>query len=108
MYGNLTNSQFVTLVYQNVLDRAPSAGDHAYWKGQLDQGKVTRGRLMTLFSESPEYKGLSRGKVLAADVYDAMIGEASTGLELSLWAAHIQGGGNAGDYGTRTMLLGSY
>ena len=35
-------------------------------------------------------------------------GTASTGLELSLWSAHIQGGGNAGDYGTRTMLLNKY
>ncbi|HEX7134923.1 MAG TPA: DUF4214 domain-containing protein, partial [Iamia sp.] len=37
MYGNLTNGQFVNLVYQNVLDRNPSPADHAYWKGQLDQ-----------------------------------------------------------------------
>jgi hypothetical protein len=55
-----------------------------------------------------EYKPLSRGRVLAADVYDAMIGAESTGLELSLWAAHIQGGGDAGDDGSRTMLLNTY
>ena len=54
MYGNLTNGQFVTLVYQNVLDRNPKPADHAYWKGQLDQGVINRGRLMTLFSESAE------------------------------------------------------
>jgi hypothetical protein len=108
MYGSLTNGEFVTLVYQNVLDRDPSIADHAYWKGQLDQKVINRGRLMTLFSESAEYKALSRGKVLAADVYDAMIGEESKGSELSLWAGHIQGGGNAGDYGTRTMLLNKY
>jgi hypothetical protein len=63
---------------------------------------------MTQFSESTEYKGLSKGRVLAADVYDAMIGETSTGSELTLWAGHIQAGGNAGDYGTRTMLLNKY
>lgn len=108
MYGSLSNAQFVTLVYQNVLDRDPSPADLTYWKGQLDQGKVNRGKVMTHFSESAEYKGLSKGRVLAADVYDAMIGETSTGSELSLWAAHIQAGGNAGDYGTRTTLLNKY
>jgi len=108
MYGDLDNAGFVTLVYQNVLDREPEPAGFAYWKGQLDQGKVNRGKVMTHFSESPEYKALSKGKVLAADVYDAMIGAASSGLELSLWSAHIQGGGNAGDYGTLTMLLNAY
>ncbi len=108
LYGNLTNAEFVTLVYQNVLDRDPEPNGFAYWKGQLDQGKVNRGKVMTHFSESAEYKALSRGKVLAADIYDAMVGETSTGSELSLWSGHIQGGGNAGDYGTRIMLLNKY
>jgi hypothetical protein len=108
MYGDLTNAQFVTLVYQNVLDRNPKADEVAYWKGQLDQKIINRGRMMTLFSESPEYKALSRGRVLAADVYDAMLDEASSGSELSHWSAHIQAGGNAGDYGTRVMLLNKY
>lgn len=108
MYGNLTNGQFVTLVYQNVLDRNPTPADHAYWKGQLDQGAINRGRLMTLFSESGEYKALSKGLVLAADVYDAMLDSTSAGSELAHWSSHIQEGGNAGDYGTRIMLLNSY
>jgi hypothetical protein len=108
MYGNLSNAQFVTLVFQNVLDRAPSGADHAYWKGQLDQQIVNRGRLMTLFSESPEYKGLSRGRVLSADVHDAMLGEAIAPQTLATFGRHIQGGGNAGDYGTAVMLLIKY
>ena len=108
MYGNLTNGDFVTLVYQNVLDRNPTPGDKAYWKGQLDQGTINRGKLMTQFSESAEYKGLSKGIVQAADVYDAMIGEAAAGSELSVWASHIQGGGNPGAYGVRVMNLNIY
>jgi hypothetical protein len=108
MYGNLTNGQFVTLVYQNVLDRNPSPTDHAYWKGQLDQGIVNRGRLMTLFSESPEYKALSRGRVLSADVHAAMLGTAIAPETLATFGRHIQGGGTAGDYGTAVMLLNSY
>ncbi|HMJ75932.1 MAG TPA: DUF4214 domain-containing protein, partial [Iamia sp.] len=108
LYGQLSNAQFVTLVYQNVLDRNPKPADHAYWKGQLDQGIINRGRLMTLFSESPEYKGLSKGIVQAADVYDAMIDQTSPAIEVANWGSHIQQGGNPGDYATRTMLLNKY
>ena len=53
-YGNLTNRQFVDLVYQNVLGRAPDAAGANYWTGLLNQG-TTRGRVMLQFSESPEY-----------------------------------------------------
>jgi hypothetical protein len=108
MYGNLTNGQFVNLVYENVLDRFPSPSDKAYWTGQLDQGVINRGRLMTLFSESAEYKGLSRGIVQAADVYDAMLGVTPSAFEIDIWGSHIQDGGNPGDYGTRLMLLADY
>jgi hypothetical protein len=108
MYGNLTNAQFVTLVYQNVLDRNPSPSDLAYWKGQLDQGKVTRGKVMTQFSESAEYKALSRGRVLSADVHEAMTGTAIGDATLATYGRHIQGGGTAGDFGTTIVLLNSY
>jgi len=45
----------VDLVYENVLGRAPSRNDRAFWVGELRRG-VSRGRVMTLFSESPENK----------------------------------------------------
>ena len=44
-YGGLSNEQFVTLVYQNVLGRSPDPGGYAYWVGQLNSGAVTRGEL---------------------------------------------------------------
>jgi len=107
-YGALSNGEFVTLVYENVLDRTPDAGGYAHWKGQLDTNKATRGQVMTQFSESSEFKTASRGFVLAADVYDDMLDKANGGSELDLWSSHIQGGGNVGDYGTRITLLNAY
>lgn len=53
-YGSLTDSQFVELVYQNVLGRPADAAGLAYWVGQLAAG-VGRGAAMTGFSESAEY-----------------------------------------------------
>lgn len=56
-YGNLTNSQFVDLLYPNILCRQKDAGGHAFWLAQLDSGAKSRGRLMLEFSNSTEYLG---------------------------------------------------
>lgn len=45
--------QFVTLLYQNVLDRAPDAGGMAYHLDRLAHG-VSRADILIGFSESPE------------------------------------------------------
>lgn len=52
-YGSKTNSQFVTLIYQNIFGRNPDAAGLAYWTKRLDQG-TSRGTVMTNFSESSE------------------------------------------------------
>lgn len=61
-YGSTTNSQFVTLVYQNVLDRSPDAGGLAHWVQKLEGG-MSRGTVMTNFSESSEGKRAYRPQV---------------------------------------------
>ncbi|HSL56729.1 MAG TPA: DUF4214 domain-containing protein, partial [Acidimicrobiales bacterium] len=53
-YGQLTDTDFVRLVYGNVLQRDPDALGLAYWTGMLAQGR-TRGWVMVGFSESPEF-----------------------------------------------------
>lgn len=53
LYGkNLTNAQFVTELYDNVLDRAPDAGGQAYWLQQIELH--SRAQILMAFSESPE------------------------------------------------------
>jgi Tol biopolymer transport system component len=59
-YGNQDNAGFVTLLYQNVLGRAPDAGGLAFWKGQLDTAAQTRTQVVTGFSESAEYTAGTR------------------------------------------------
>ncbi len=107
-YGSLTNGQFVDLVYQNVLDRNPDQAGYASWKAKLDAKTITRGRLMTQFSESGEFKILSKGRVLAADTWDTMLDEQINPVDLSKMAPHIQSGGSAGGIGTLIMLLNKY
>lgn len=53
-YGSLTNGQFVNLVYQNVLQRAPDSDGYNYWVGRLDAG-LSRPEMMLQFSDSQEH-----------------------------------------------------
>ena len=55
-YGQLTDAEFVTLIYQNVLFRDPDAGGLAHWTSELARG-VRRGTVMLAFSESEEFVG---------------------------------------------------
>ncbi len=54
VYGALSNSDFVTLLYNNVLDRAPDAGGFAVWNDRLDSG-MTRVEAVLRFSNSQEF-----------------------------------------------------
>ncbi|MCR8547414.1 DUF4214 domain-containing protein [Salipiger sp. P9] len=53
-YGALENEGFVTLLYNNVLDRDPDAGGLASWVARLDEG-MTRTQVVLGFSQSPEF-----------------------------------------------------
>lgn len=84
-YGTLTNEQFVTLIYNNVMQRTPDPTGYAYWVYQLNTGKITRGGVMLKFSESNEFKkkfGLDSDLV---GVTLRMYRRAATATELAQW-----------------------
>ncbi len=55
-YGaNLSNNQFVQILYRNVLDRDPDAGGATYWNGVLSGG-TSRGQVLASFAQSAELK----------------------------------------------------
>ncbi|MEQ1771755.1 MAG: DUF4214 domain-containing protein, partial [Devosia sp.] len=53
-YGGLTNEQFVSLLYQNVLGRGPDPAGAQHWVSQLQAG-VSRAEILIGFSESQEH-----------------------------------------------------
>jgi hypothetical protein len=55
-YGSLSNEQFVSLVYTNVLGRVGDQQGYEFWLKRLNDKKITRGGLMIQFSESSEFK----------------------------------------------------
>lgn len=108
LYGGTTNQQFVTLVYQNVLDRNPGPNEVAYWKGQLDQKKTSRGKVMIGFSESAEGKVLRRGETVVADVWVAMMDTRPSNAILQTYGDHVRAGGTGGDIGLFLQHLLDY
>lgn len=108
LYGNTTNQQFVTLVYQNVLFRNPAPNEVAYWKGQLDQGLTTRGKVMIGFSESAEGKELRRGDAVVADLWATMMRKPATQALLDAYSPYIEVGGGVGSLAVMLLPLNTY
>ncbi len=90
-YGALDNTQFVTLVYNNVLGRAPDSAGLAFWKGRLDQG-MTRGRVMMEFSESAEYKQAIFSEVFVTMVYLGMLRRGPDAGGFAYWVDYMDDG----------------
>jgi len=53
-YGTLSDTAFVSLLYQNVLGRGPDQAGLNFWVGQLEGGGQTREVVLVGFAESPE------------------------------------------------------
>ena len=65
IYGATSNSAFVTLLYNNVLERDPDEGGLSYWLGQLESGNLSREQIVMGFSESAEFRDSTAGSSLA-------------------------------------------
>ena len=91
-YGTLTNDQYITLVYQNVLGRAPDAAGYDYYKTRLDAGTLTKGQMMIGFSESPEFQQLTGNEVYANSLYVGLLRRAPDAAGLSYYAGLLDNG----------------
>lgn len=55
LYGaSQSTTEFVTRLYNNVLDRAPDVQGQAHWETALNGGSLTKAQVLMSFSESPE------------------------------------------------------
>ncbi len=103
-YGSLDNTAFVTLLYNNVLHRAPDAGGLSNWVGYLNSGQDTRAQVVLGFSESQEHiadlaapvqQGLWVGNADAAEtarLYDTVLGRLPDLPGLTNWVNSLEAG----------------
>ena len=101
-YGSKTDAEFVALVYLNVLDRSPDAGGYAFWTGQMAQG-MTRGQVMTRFSESPEYVAATRAWVDVVVTYRGMLNREPAAEGLAFWTQRV-----GADPGSLGVLISNF
>ena len=91
-YGALSNEGFVNLIYQNILGRAPDPGGYAFWVGELNSGRWTRGQVMIGFSESAEYKGLTSHEVYVTMMYVGMLRRSPEEAGFNFWVNYLDSG----------------
>ena len=91
-YGTLTNRQFVTRIYTDVLGRPADPGGVDFWTNQLDTKRRTRGSVMVGFSESNEYKTKQAETVDGNLAYFLLLGRLPTAGELATWTTAQKGG----------------
>ena len=90
-YGALNNADFVTLVYQNVLGRTPDAEGFSYWLGQLNAG-ISRGAMMTGFSESTENQNATANSLLITMSYVGMLRREPDATGYAWWLGEVNAG----------------
>jgi len=69
-YGNLDNTAFVTLLYENALHREPDEGGLAFHVANLNAG-MSRADVLIAFSESPENQVNLMGQMVGGIVLDS-------------------------------------
>ena len=85
-YGDLDESEFVELVYQNTLGRAPDGHGLEYWTGRLVAGTLSRSSLMTNFATSSEFRRNTQAVIDVTTTYLALVRRVPTGTEVGRWS----------------------
>jgi hypothetical protein len=98
-YGALTNAQYVDLVYQNVLGRAPDPAGQAFYLDGLNNGTMTRGSVMVGFSESPEFTNMVANDVFVVALYVGTLRRTPIQSEVDFYTNILETGG------TRTAVI---
>jgi hypothetical protein len=91
-YGALTNRQFVTRIYTDVLGRTADPAGVTFWTKQLDTKRRTRGSVMVGFSESNEYQRKQAENTDVAVAYIFLLGRGPNVDETAAWVRQELGG----------------
>jgi monoamine oxidase len=91
-YGNIDNAGFVNLLYQNILQRTADAAGLAFWVGEINSGRITRGGMLMQFTESAEYKANRRAEIFTTLMFAGMLKRAPDQAVFDQNVTAIKGG----------------
>jgi hypothetical protein len=86
LYGDTTDTEFVDLVYVNVLGRHPAPNELGYWVDELATGRRTRGQVMVGFSESPEYRAATNPATRIIGDFFALLRRVPSPEDITYWS----------------------
>jgi len=92
MYGGMTNTELVTALYQNALNRIPSADELAFYVNMLDNSLMTVGQVVLAFSSSPEFVSIATHMVFVTSANDGLLRTVPAQTEFDFWVAALDGG----------------
>ena len=109
-FGAEDTTEFVNLLYQNVLGRGPNPEGEAFWVNAIDNDGMSRERVLLGFSNSAEFQGqtaaeaveytvAARQSAMADDVYrlyQGLLGRDPDALELEDTSLDLALGGDFG------------
>ncbi len=91
--ANASNTdEIVAAVYGRSLGRTPDAGGLAYWRGEIDAGRLTLSEFIVVVSESPEHQALLGGEVDSTLLYVGMLQRVPEAGGLDYWTGLLDGG----------------
>jgi alpha-tubulin suppressor-like RCC1 family protein len=93
-YGNTDNKSFVTLLYTNILHRAPDSSGLNYWTDVLNANGATRAQVLSGFSDSNENVVAVNDRIQNGIAY-IPYNTGGTGSALELGGGKIAWGQNA-------------
>ena len=106
-YGSLSNSEFVSRMYADVLGREADVGGHGYWTGLLDQG-VARPYVMVAVAASPEYTRRSFSWVHVTHMFVNMLRRAPDSGGFQAWVGFLEGGNSVVNMIDQFLVSGEY
>lgn len=87
-----TSDEIVAAVYGRSLGRTPDAAGLAYWRDEIDAGRLTLPEFVVVVSESPEHQQLWSGEVVSTLIYVGMLQRAPEPGGLDYWTDLIDQG----------------
>ena len=84
-YGDSEFSDFLDLLYLDVLGRTPDVDGKAYWLNLLNEGEVNRGTIVVYFTESAELRNLAKWRSELTVIRRALGQERPSDAEVESW-----------------------
>lgn len=84
-YGDAEFSDFLDLLYADVLDRTPDEEGKQYWLDELAGGRVTRGTIVVYFTESAELRTVAKSRSELTVIHRALGYDRPSDAQIDAW-----------------------